>query len=100
MKKWVMVAGVDDVGRGPLAGAVMAAAVILDPQKRIRGLADSKSLTEKQREALFPVICERSLAFAFGRAEVAEIDRLNIFHAGLLAMKRAVETLAMPRNMY
>lgn len=54
MKKWVMVAGVDDVGRGPLAGAVMAAAVILDPKKRIRGLADSKSLTEKQREALFP----------------------------------------------
>lgn len=95
-----LIAGVDDVGRGPLAGPVLAAAVILDPMKRIRGLADSKVLTEKQRESLFETILEKSLAYAFGRAEVEEIDRLNIFYAGLLAMKRAVEALPiMPERV-
>ena len=94
-EKHVLIAGVDDVGRGPLAGPVLAAAVILNPNKRIRGLGDSKQLSEKQREKLFPIIQERSLAFAIGRAEVAEIDTLNIFHAGLLAMKRAIEALSV-----
>lgn len=90
-----LVAGVDDVGRGPLAGAVLAAAVILNPAKMIRGLADSKMLTEKRREELAEIIKEKALAYAYGRAEVEEIDRLNIFHAGLLAMKRAIEGLAV-----
>lgn len=93
-----LIAGVDDVGRGPLAGPVVAAAVILNPGKRIRGLADSKKLTEKKREELAEIIKERCLAFAFGRAEVEEIDQLNIFHAGLLAMKRAIEALSMQPN--
>ena len=88
-----IIAGVDDVGRGPLAGPVLAAAVILNPAKRIRGLADSKALTEKSREELYEIIQKRALAWAIGRAEVEEIDELNIFHAGLLAMKRAVEGL-------
>jgi len=88
-------AGVDEVGRGPLAGAVVAAAVILDPKRRIPGLADSKMLTEPQREALFPLIQQRAIAWALGRAEVEEIDTLNIFHAGLLAMRRAVMALGI-----
>lgn len=88
-----LTAGVDDVGRGPLAGPVVAAAVILNPKKRISGLNDSKLLSEKQREQLFPEIQERAIAWAIGRAEVEEIDRLNIFHAGLLAMQRAVLAL-------
>lgn len=87
------VAGVDEAGRGPLAGPVMAAAVILDPSKPIEGLADSKKLTEKQREYLFSVIQERALAWSVARAEVEEIDRINILQATLLAMKRAVEAL-------
>lgn len=90
-----LTAGVDDVGRGPLAGPVVAAAVILNPQRRITGLTDSKLLTEAQREALFPLIQQRALAWAIGRAEVEEIDRLNIFHAGLLAMQRAVLNLSV-----
>lgn len=90
-----LTAGVDDVGRGPLAGPVIAAAVILNPQRRIKGLTDSKLLTAAQREALFPLIQERALAWAIGRAEVEEIDQLNIFHAGLLAMQRAVLNLAI-----
>lgn len=88
-----LLAGVDEVGRGPLAGDVVAAAVILDPARPIPGLADSKKLSEKKREALYPLIQERALAFAVARATVEEIDRLNIFHATLLAMTRAVESL-------
>lgn len=95
-----LIAGVDEVGRGPLAGPVVAAAVILNPTQRIHGLADSKTLTTRQREALFPIIQENALAWAVGRAEVEEIDRLNIFQAGLLAMQRAVLALAItPRHV-
>ncbi len=89
----VLVAGVDEVGRGPLAGPVVTAAVILDPQRPIEGLADSKKLTEKRREALFDVIKERALAWSIGRAEVEEIDELNILQATMLAMQRAVAGL-------
>lgn len=88
-----LVAGVDEVGRGPLAGAVVAAAVILDPEKPIAGLTDSKKLSEKKRDYLFDIIQRDALAWAIGRAEVEEIDTLNILHASLLAMTRAVEQL-------
>lgn len=87
------IAGVDEVGRGPLAGPVVAAAVILDPAHPIEGLADSKVLSEKRREALAEIIRDKALAWALGRAEVEEIDELNILHASLLAMRRAVEAL-------
>ena len=86
-------AGVDEVGRGPLAGDVVAAAVILDPNNPIEGLDDSKKLTEKKREALFPLIQERALSWCISRASVQEIDDINILHASLLAMERAVEGL-------
>ena len=89
------IAGVDEAGRGPLAGPVFAAAVILDSKKSIAGLADSKQLTAKKREYLAKKIQERAKAWAIGRAEVEEIDRLNIFHASLLAMQRAVRALAL-----
>ncbi len=89
-----LVAGVDEVGRGPLAGPVVAAAVILDPARPIAGLADSKKLSEARREALAPLIREQALAWALGRAEVEEIDTLNILQASLLAMRRAL--LALP----
>lgn len=88
-----LIAGVDEVGRGPLAGAVVAAAVILDPEKPIAGLTDSKKLSEKKRDQLFDIIQRDALAWAIGRAEVEEIDALNILHASMLAMKRAVEQL-------
>ena len=88
-------AGVDEVGRGPLAGEVVAGAVILDPLQPIRGLADSKKLSEKQREYAYSQIVEKAHAFAIGRASVEEIDRLNILHASMLAMQRAVQSLAM-----
>ena len=88
-----LVAGVDEVGRGPLCGAVVTAAVILDPARPILGLNDSKKLTEAKREALFDEICEKALSFCIARAEVEEIDRLNILHATMLAMQRAVEGL-------
>lgn len=88
-------AGVDEVGRGPLAGDVVAAAVILDPAKPIVGLADSKKLSEKRREALFLEIQEKALAFSIARASVAEIDKINILQASLLAMTRAVEGLSI-----
>jgi len=84
------------VGRGPLAGAVVAAAVILDPNNPIEGLADSKKLTAKRRDALFPLIQERALAWCIARASEAEIDQLNILHASLLAMRRAVLGLQLP----
>jgi ribonuclease HII len=89
----VLVAGVDEVGRGPLAGPVVAAAVILDPARIVPGLADSKVLTARRREALDRRIRADALAFALGRAEVAEIDALNILQATLLAMARAVRAL-------
>lgn len=88
-------AGVDEVGRGPLAGDVVAAAVILDPNKPIEGLADSKKLTEKRREQLFDEICDKASAWCIARASVAEIDDINILQASLLAMKRAVEGLSV-----
>jgi ribonuclease HII len=91
----VLTAGVDEVGRGPLAGPVLAAAVILDPARPIRGLKDSKVLTAEQREALAEAVRERALAWAIGRAEVAEIDALNILRASHLAMQRAVAALAL-----
>jgi ribonuclease HII len=90
-----LMAGVDEAGRGPLAGPVVAAAVILDDTRRIRGLADSKVLTPLQRERLFDQIREKALCCAVGEASVAEIDTLNIFHATMLAMKRAVEGLRL-----
>lgn len=89
------VAGVDEVGRGPLAGPVVAAAVVLDPVRPIAGLKDSKVLLPAEREALAEVIRERAIAWALGRAEVAEIDRINILRASLAAMQRAVEALAV-----
>ena len=87
------IAGVDEVGRGPLAGPVVAAAVILDPQRPIEGLTDSKRLTARRREQLALQIHAQALACALGRAEVEEIDRLNILQASLLAMSRAVAGL-------
>jgi ribonuclease HII len=90
-----LVAGVDEVGRGPLCGAVVTAAVILDPTRPIIGLNDSKKLTEARREVLFDEIREKALAWCIARAEVEEIDRLNILHATMLAMQRAVEGLSV-----
>jgi ribonuclease HII len=88
-----LLAGVDEVGRGPLAGDVLAAAVILDPRRPIAGLADSKKLSERQRERLYVEIRDTALGWAVGRASVEEIDRINILQASLLAMRRAVEAL-------
>jgi len=87
------VCGVDEAGKGPLAGPVYAAAVILDSKRRVRGLADSKVLAPERREVLAGRIKERAVAWAVAAASVEEIDRLNIFKAGLLAMQRAVESL-------
>jgi len=87
------VAGVDEVGRGPLAGDVVAAAVILDPARPLAGLADSKRLTARRREQLAGAIRAEALAWSLGRAAVEEIDQLNILQASLLAMRRAVEGL-------
>ncbi len=89
------VAGVDEVGRGPLAGPVIAAAVILDPECHIRGLMDSKKISEKKRNLLAIEIRNKSLAWALGRAEHDEIDSINILQASLFAMKRAVESLVI-----
>jgi ribonuclease HII len=88
-----LLAGVDEVGRGPLAGAVVACAVILDPEKPVSGLNDSKKINQKKRERLSNEIKANALAWSLGRAEVEEIDELNILKASLLAMKRAVELL-------
>ena len=88
-----LIAGVDEVGRGPLVGAVVTAAVSLDPARPIVGLADSKKLSEKKRLALFEEIKEKALAWSLGRAEPHEIDELNILHATMLAMQRAVAGL-------
>ena len=89
-----LIAGVDEVGRGPLVGAVVTAAVILDPANPITGLADSKKLSEKRRLALYDEITAKALAWSLGRAEPEEIDQLNILHATMLAMQRAVAGLA------
>ncbi|MFT5575311.1 MAG: ribonuclease HII [Bermanella sp.] len=89
----VLTAGVDEVGRGPLAGDVVTAAVILDPERPIAGLNDSKKLSEKKRLFLAAEIRDKALSFSVSRASIIEIDSLNILQASLLAMKRAVETL-------
>ena len=93
------VAGVDEVGRGPLAGPVVAAAVILDPAIPIPGLADSKALSARRREQLAVIVRKTALAWSLGRAEVAEIDDLNILQASLLAMRRAVMALTVPPRL-
>ena len=90
-----LLAGVDEVGRGPLCGAVVTAAVILDPDNPIEGLKDSKKLSEKRRDALFDEIREKTLAWSIARADVSEIDQLNILHATMLAMQRAVAGLSL-----
>lgn len=95
------VAGVDEVGRGPLVGNVVTAAVILDPARPIEGLADSKKLSEKKRDALYDEIIEKAAAWAVGSATPAEIDELNILHATMLAMQRAVAGLEIvPEYVY
>jgi ribonuclease HII len=91
----MLIAGIDEAGRGPLAGPVYAAAVILDPARRIRGLRDSKVLTAEQRESLAVEIRAHAIAWAVASADVAEIDTLNILQATLLAMRRAVEGLSV-----
>lgn len=88
-----IIAGVDEAGRGPLAGPVVASAVILNPERPIEGLNDSKKLSAKKRQQLYSIIQERALAFAIATASVAEIDEFNILQASLLAMQRAVERL-------
>jgi ribonuclease HII len=93
MTEWT--AGVDEAGRGPLAGPVVAAAVILDPTRAIDGLADSKALKAAEREALAPLIRERAIAWGVGLASPAEIDAINILQGTLLAMRRAVLALAI-----
>lgn len=89
----ILLAGCDEVGRGPLAGDVVTAAVILDPENPIEGLNDSKKLTEKKRELLFDEIQKKAKSWCIARASVAEIDQLNILQASLLAMARAVQGL-------
>ena len=93
-----LIAGVDEVGRGPLVGAVVTAAVILDPNNKIEGLADSKKLSEKRRIALAEEIKQKALSWSLGRAEPEEIDELNILHATMLAMQRAVNGLTIQPN--
>jgi ribonuclease HII len=95
----VLTAGVDEAGRGPLAGPVIAAAVILDPRSVIAGLRDSKQITAGTRERLAREIKEKSLSWALGRAEIQEIDELNILRASLLAMRRAVAALSIPPEL-
>lgn len=91
----IHIAGVDEAGRGPLAGPVTVAAVILDPTRPIAGLNDSKQLSERKREALYPLILERALAWRIEFVEADEIDRLNILQATLTGMQRALEGLAI-----
>jgi ribonuclease HII len=90
-----VIAGVDEAGRGPLAGPVVSAAVILPENFDVPGINDSKKLSEKKREALFPVIQKRAIAFGIGLADHKEIDQINILQASLLSMKRAVEALSV-----
>ena len=89
------VCGVDEAGRGPLAGPVCAAAVILDPSVELEGVNDSKKLSEKKREALFDVICQKAVAYSIAFATVEEIEEVNILHATYLAMNRAIEGLSV-----
>lgn len=89
------IAGVDEAGRGPLAGPVVAAAVILNPAVKIKGVKDSKLLTAKKREALFEVITQQAICYGIGAASVSEIDEMNILQATLLAMRRAVSQLTV-----
>lgn len=97
----IWIAGVDEVGRGPLCGPVVTAAVILDPLQPIHGLNDSKKLSEKKRDALFDEIKAKAKCCAIGRAEVHEIDQLNILHATMLAMQRAVAGLSLqPQHVF
>lgn len=91
-----LIIGVDEAGRGPLAGPVMAAAVILNPLQPIEGLNDSKKLSEKQRDELAPIICQRALAWSVASASAAEIDSINILQATFLAMRRALLALKIP----
>ena len=93
---WEQAAGTDEVGRGPLAGDVVAAAVILDPENPVAGLRDSKKLTARRRDQLFDEILHKASAAAVARASVEEIDRINILQASLLAMHRAVDALGSP----
>lgn len=95
----MLIAGVDEVGRGPLAGAVVAAAVILDPQQPIIGLNDSKKLSAKRRELLAVEIRAKAVAWSLGRAEVEEIDSINILQATFLAMQRALEGLSIQPDL-
>ena len=100
MHEAILICGVDEAGRGPLAGPVSAAAVILDPDHPIAGLADSKKLSGRQRDRLAIIIRERALAWAVAHADVDEIDQLNILQATLLAMRRAVLALGIqPRQV-
>lgn len=94
-----LIAGVDEAGRGPLAGSVVAAAVILNPNQPIEGLMDSKLLTEKKREKLFDLIYANALAVSVGHASVEEIDTINILQASLLAMQRAVAGLSLTPHL-
>jgi len=93
--KGQLLAGVDEVGRGPLAGDVVTAAVILDPLQQIEGLADSKKLSKRRREELYVEICAKALSWSVGRASVEEIDRYNILQATMMAMYRAVSGLSI-----
>ena len=93
-KGYTVIAGTDEAGRGPLCGPVCAAAVILDPSIEIPGLNDSKKLTEKKREALYPLILEQAISYGIAFASVEEIDELNILNASQLAMRRAVAMLS------
>jgi ribonuclease HII len=95
MENHSWIAGIDEAGRGPWAGPVVAAAVILHPEKPIVGLKDSKLLTPKKRGDLFDLIVKNAMSFAVGRAEVSEIDQINILQATMLAMQRAVQALSL-----
>ncbi len=97
IKQGLIYCGVDEAGAGPLCGDVVAAAVILDPDNPISGLNDSKKLSEKKREALFPEIKEKALAYCIARASAEEIDDINILHARMLAMTRAVNGLTLQK---
>lgn len=95
-QKMALICGVDEAGRGPIAGPVVAAAVILHPDRPIAGITDSKKLSAKKREQLSEAIKQQALAWAIAQCDVAEIDQLNILQASLLAMKRAIEALSTP----
>lgn len=98
-KGYKVICGIDEAGRGPLAGPVYAAAVILPPDCEIDGLNDSKKLSEKKREQLFDVVCDKALAYSIGVATEKEIDEINILQATFLAMRRAVESLEIKPDL-